>query len=119
MAELVQIAGERFGRRFGERVIALSSARPAYGGRRLQRRSLDSALAFLQHQDWWLPDLLLTPTGNIQMQWRSDDGRIVAQFLPEGEVWFTVLERGRPRLTGRGTPEEFVAAVAFDAPVAP
>ena len=109
----------QFGREFAERLRQLRTARPAYDGRRLQRRSVDAMLAFLAHHDeWQLPDLLLAPTGNIQTQWRSHAQRIVAQFLPAGEVWFTVLEEGRPRLTGRGSPDEFVAAVGLHAPVA-
>lgn len=115
---LIRFAQEHFGYPFGERVSQLRSARPAYGGNRLQRQSLESVLSFLERQeDWRLPDLLLAPNGNVQGQWRSDERRIVAQFLLNGEIWFTVLEQGNARLTGRSTPDEFVSALGRIAPV--
>lgn len=119
-AQLVTFARQRFGTDFGDRVRVLSTARPAYGGQRLRARSLHVLLRFLDAQDHWrLPDVLLAPNGNIQTQWRSGPRRIVAQFLPTDEVWFTVIENGQLRITGRRAPEAFVAALAADAPVEP
>lgn len=109
-AKLTQFASQRFSREFGHRIHTLATARPGYGGHRLRVRSLRFALDFLaaRHDAWRLPDEVLLPaSGNLQVLWRSDRRRIVAQFLPEGIVWFTVLENGQPRLTGQVPPHEF------------
>lgn len=109
-AGLIRFAGERFGDNFGRRIDRLAAALPAYGGRRLRVRSLRFALDFLaaHHNAWRLPDEVLLPaSGNLQALWRSDRRRIVAQFLPDRMVWFTILQNRQPRLTGRVPPHEF------------
>lgn len=113
-AALVRFARRTFGPELGRRVARLADAVPAYGGTRLRVRSLRFALDFLaEHRDAWrVPDEVLLPaSGNLQALWRIDGLRLVAQFLPEQMVWFTVLHDGRLRMTGREAPGDFVAAI--------
>ena len=118
-AEQIQAAREQFGNDFARRLTQLAAARPAYGGRRLQWASLEAMLRFVsRHDEWQLPEVLLAPNGNVQTQWRSRDERIVAQFLAGGDVWFTIIERGNPMLTGRRSPDEFVTALGVHVPIA-
>jgi hypothetical protein len=118
ISELVDLACRRFGVRFGERLCELASTRAAYGGSRMNKKSLRAVLIFLTtNKTWELPELFLVPTGNVQAQWKARDSRIVAQFLHEGEVWFTAIAAGKPRLTGRVHPDQFVAAISAYAPL--
>jgi hypothetical protein len=109
---LAQFASEQLGREFGDRIARLATTQPSYGGHRLRVDSLRCALEFLvAHRDEWrLPDGVFLPaSGNVQVSWQAHRIRVIAQFEPDGVVWFSVLHDGQLRLTGRVSAHEFAA----------
>ena len=91
------------------------NSKRARGERKLSLQSVRHAVRFVQaHPTWPAPSLVITPHGTVQAYWRHlANGKLVAQFLPDGHVWFTVMnENGGLRLTGRVPMAEFEATAA-------